>query len=398
MKRTDIKRLFTSFFGLFFLLSTAFVPVSAFAQKGGAGKSAKVAKTNNSNGAVRNSNENLERLRQDLVKSYGALADSVLCETYIYKIVGEDTLCLDLYYVPREGICGDLPVFIYSFGGAWEGGQRQNGAFLEDMAKAGFIGVAIDYRLGIKKMKEARKQGKTLFNGENPYVASIKMAIEDLYDATMFCEVLFLKKFFNNREYIISGSSAGAINSLTAEYLICQQDTLALNHLPKDFNYSGVVAFAGGIWTMGDTLIWKQKPCPVISFHGTKDKLVPIRYQHDKNFNASAFGPEYFLPMLKRMGVSHVLNRFESADHEIAILAEWGRSEFVPKVIEQVHLLRKSPCAMALTNEYPQGYFRMVKPVPPRVFPNAPDTDVDKVALYHDLRGLYEMFKGCSKN
>ena len=397
MRKTYFGRLLTWAFGIVCILSAWLLPVTAAAQNGKTTKAGDDARVKDSIEQVKKFYEEEARQKHELLNLYGERADSVQRETYIYKIVGTDTLYLDIYYVLRDAFYGNQRAFIYSFGGAWEGGQRQNGAFLEDMAKQGFIGVAIDYRLGIKKMKEAKKQGKTMFKGENPYVASIRMALEDLYDATTFCQVLFSTRMFKVRKYYVSGSSAGAINSLTAEYLICQNDTLATNHLLPHFNYDGVVSFAGGIWTLGDTLKWKRKPCPVISFHGTDDRLVPIRYKHDDNFNASAFGPEYFMPQLKKMNVSHILNRFSEANHEIAILAEWGRAEYVPLVIKQIKEMEKAWHTVDKTNDYPKGAFKMNKPGPPREFPETPFSKIDKVGYYYYIKEYIQLLKQQTK-
>ena len=76
--------------------------------------------------------------------------------THTYATKEGEALLLDIYSpVPSADATGKRPVLIFSYGGAWEGGKKEDGkAFMEALAKEGYIGVSINYRLGIKKLKE----------------------------------------------------------------------------------------------------------------------------------------------------------------------------------------------------------------------------------------------------
>lgn len=213
------------------------------------------------------------------------------------------------------------PVFIFSFGGAWEHGSRKDGkVILEDFARHGYISVGIDYRLGVRQAKEQGIQvGAETFG--QVYSKAITMGIEDLFDATA-CVISHASEWgADTRRIVACGSSAGAINTLTAEYLICNNHPLVAQHLPADFNYAAVIPLAGGVWIMDtDSLTWVQKPCPILAYHGTSDQLVPYGNIVLAGGAGGGFGPDYIIPQLKQMQVPFLFHSYKDCDHIIAMI------------------------------------------------------------------------------
>ncbi len=211
------------------------------------------------------------------------------------------------------------PVFIFSFGGGWENGSRRDGRhILEDFARQGYISIGIDYRLGIRQLKE---QGIAIDSTHfaSSYSQAVMMGVEDLYDATRFVIDHADEWKADTSRIIICGSSAGATNSLTAEYLLCNSHPLATAKLPRDFNYAAVVPLAGGIWLADvDTLCWQRKPCPILAYHGTDDQLVPFGKVVLGDGIFGGFGPDYYMPQLTQMEVSCLLHQYHRDDHLIA--------------------------------------------------------------------------------
>lgn len=239
--------------------------------------------------------------------------------TYTYATKDGEDLQLDVYVDPAFSDAGERPVMIFSYGGAWESGKKEDGkAFLEDFAREGYVAVGINYRLGIRRLKEKGIQiGEANF--ASSYSDAITMGVEDLYDATRFVLDRAGEWKIDPKKILICGSSAGAINSMTAEYLLCNDVPLATSRLPEGFNYAAVISCAGGVWVAGtDSLSWKKQPCPVLAFHGTKDQLVPFGKSVMGNGAFGAFGPDYFIPQLKAMEVSCIKHVFTESDHIIA--------------------------------------------------------------------------------
>lgn len=256
-------------------------------------------------------------------------ADSLRVETCQYAEKDGQPLMLDVYVsAPQASQTSALsllgkeirrPVVIFSFGGSWEHGTRKDGRrFLEDFARHGFVAVGIDYRLGIKQFKE-RGGAITAETFVSAYEKAVLTGVEDLYDATAYIMREADRWQADTSRIVVCGSSAGAINTATAEFLICNDHPLAQQHLPAGFNYKATITLAGGIWVAGYEMpTWKHRPCPFLFYHGTSDQLVP----YDKNVAPgavfAAFGPATLLPQLKEMKVPYLMHTYAGADHIIA--------------------------------------------------------------------------------
>ena len=241
--------------------------------------------------------------------------------TYTYATNDGQALELDIYVDETVPVTGKRPVMIFSYGGAWENGRKEDGtAFSEAFAREGFVAVSINYRLGIRKLREQGTQvGQNNF--ASAYSNAIRMGVEDLFDATRFVLDRADELNIDPAKVLICGSSAGAINSMTAEYFICTDHPIATSRLPQGFNYAGVISCAGGVWVAETTeLDWKKTPCPVLAFHGTKDQLVPFGKSVMGGGDLGAFGPDYFIPQLQALQVPCIKHVFNEADHIIAMI------------------------------------------------------------------------------
>ena len=254
------------------------------------------------------------------MSQHALAADDVTVTTYTYAEKDGQELKLDVYVDSTYQHEGTRPVMIFSFGGSWKHGSREVGkSMLTDFAQHGFVAVGIDYRLGIKQIEDSGVKIDASNFGES-YAKAITMGIEDLVDATSFLIQKADEWELDTARFVACGSSAGAINTATAEYLICNRHPLVAGRLPESFNYRAIVPCAGGIWMMGtDTLTWERKPCMFIDFHGTRDQLVPYgKMAMGKLF--AAFGPEYYIPQLKAMEVPYSQHIYDGADHVIALI------------------------------------------------------------------------------
>lgn len=248
--------------------------------------------------------------------------DSLRVETCQYAEKDGQPLLLDVYETTTlpspEGKDGRRPVVIFSYGGSWENGTRKDGRnFLEDFARHGYVAVGIDYRLGIRLFKERGGEISPETFGQ-AYANAIAMGVEDLYDATAFILREADRWHADTSRIVICGSSAGAINSCVAEYLLCNDHPLAAA-LPQHFNYAAVISCAGGIWKVGsDDPTWMRRPCPFIAYHGTADQLVP--YADMRVAGMGAFGPAHYIPGLREQQVPCLFRSFKGVDHVVALI------------------------------------------------------------------------------
>jgi hypothetical protein len=169
--------------------------------------------------------------------------------------------------------------------------DRNSAPFFEYLASLGYVVVTIDYRLG---MKQAKEQGElTPDNGVEMYLRAVQWGVEDLFDATSFVLRQAGDWNIDPDQVVIMGSSAGATNSLVAEFNVANGTGLALAHLPAHFRYAGVISMAGAFWLKADTpLTFKSQPAPIMFFHGAKDQLVTY---DEVQGPFSGYGPAYYL-------------------------------------------------------------------------------------------------------
>jgi pimeloyl-ACP methyl ester carboxylesterase len=201
---------------------------------------------------------------------------AVQTTTLLYATKDGQKLQLDRYFDNSVKVAGKRPVIIFSFGGGWEGGARNDAGFVpiyRHFTSLGYDVIAIDYRLGIKIAKE--KKEITATNGTELYLRAIQWSVEDLFDAT----ALVLKHAdewnIDKDRIVLMGGSSGATNSLVAEYNVANATELARSRLPADFRFAGVISMAGAFWLKANTpLEFKNKPAPIMFFHGAKDQLV----------------------------------------------------------------------------------------------------------------------------
>ncbi|HIZ86953.1 MAG TPA: carboxylesterase family protein [Candidatus Coprenecus pullistercoris] len=241
----------------------------------------------------------------------------ILMETEIFAIKGADTLKLDRYFLSGMEQT-DSPVVVFVFGGGFRFGERYSEMFVpyfEFLARHGCTVVSIDYRTML---------GRITFDGRpspvdfmNILQSAIDTAVVDLYDATRYIAQQREAWGIDPEKIIISGSSAGAITVLQAEYYRCNSHSLAAR-LPEGFRYAGVISFAGAI-SDKKKLHWQTLPCPVMLFHGNADGIVPFRKAH-LPFLGGLWGSETIARSLESLDSPCHFYEIDNAGHEIASL------------------------------------------------------------------------------
>ncbi len=215
-----------------------------------------------------------------------ANAQQVRRETLKYH----EELYLDRYWSDEPAVAGqESPAMIFMFGGGFYTGVRDRKEYLpyfHFLASRGIQVFSIDYRLGlaplVEKMKGAasgeeeahsagpvdgvkggkgRKSGKIAAARQMVGLLrkSIDMAVEDLFRATAFIISNAEKWGIDTSMIMTSGSSAGAISVLEAEYALCNggEEVEPYNYVPLGFKYAGVVSFAGAIMSVNGKFVYK---------------------------------------------------------------------------------------------------------------------------------------------
>ena len=206
----------------------------------------------------------------------------------------------------------EKPTIIFMFGGGFIRGERNNESYnkwFRLLTKNGYRVISIDYRLGLKG---SDKVGVAQVNVLDK---AIHMAVEDLFSATKFIIDNATELKINPKNIVISGSSAGAIAVMQAEYEIANKTSWS-SELPEGFNYAGVMAFSGAILSREGKVDYKTSPCPTLMLHGTADELVP--YEQIAVLNLGFYGGGKLVKRFQKYDLNYNMYHFVDYGHEIA--------------------------------------------------------------------------------
>jgi len=231
-------------------------------------------------------------------------------ETRIFSQTDSGALKLDIYY---SGKITDIkPTVLFVFGGGFVMGRRDSKLFdqyFNTLIAHNYKVVSVDYRLGLKG-----KKFPSPFNTSN-LKAAIDTATSDVFSATGYLIKNAKEIGIDTAMIILSGSSAGAITALHADYN--KRNATALSaKLPQLFQYKGVISFAGAILSYHGAPKYTIPPAPTMLFHGTADKLVP--YNKVRLLNRGFFGSKYLARTFKKNGYPYYFQYVQNMGHEIA--------------------------------------------------------------------------------
>ncbi|HPH57480.1 MAG TPA: alpha/beta hydrolase [Bacteroidales bacterium] len=230
----------------------------------------------------------------------------------VYATKDTSVLKMDIYRPQAQDKA--LPCLVFLYGGGFSSGSKDNKTtveFCHQMTDRGYVVVAINYRHGMAGVKN--KGFKMVRSLER----AIGMAVEDLYSATDFLLKNAESIGIDPSLIMISGSSAGAVTVLQADYELANRfERTAL--LPEDFGYAGVIAFAGGVFSREGKPGYQRQPAPTFFFHGKEDRMV--KYKSTQFFNIGFFGSHALTKRFKKFDFPYVTYRFEDMGHEMAVL------------------------------------------------------------------------------
>jgi len=282
---------------------------------------------------------------------YKKLFSLIIFFSLIFSAFSADIVKTTHTFAEREGVPLQLdiyknkldattqPVLLFVFGGGFKEGTRDQESYLDYyryFAENGFTVVAIDYRLGLKDEK-----APGIFN-QKPLRRAIGLAVEDLYTATDYLIKNADELLIDISKIIISGSSAGAITVLHADYEHrngMSSDTI----LSDGFQYAGVISFAGAIFSREGLPDYAKAPAPTLFFHGSADKLVP--YRQISFLNLGMFGSKPLAKRFKAKNYPYLFYSMENIGHDVAV---YPIEKFQPEVFRfiQDYVFDKKPLMM----------------------------------------------------
>ena len=279
-------------------------------------------------------------------------ATDIKKETYVYNVADNgDTLRLDRYPARTSDPNGKSQAMIFLFGGGFRNGQRDNGYYVpmfEFMAENGIETFSIDYRLALKDVWY--EDVDTPEKMHDALGGAIDVAVEDLLAATSFIVAHSAEWGLDPKNIVTSGSSAGAITSLQAEYYICN-DKVPQGALPSGFNFAGIVPMAGAI-SSSEPLVWKCAPAPIQMFHGDADGVVPFSDNGIVDGVGGLWGSE---AISRSLGVTpHRFHIVHGVGHELAAFPMYDNRGEILDFIRSLKNSGTGPRAITI-NEYIPG-------------------------------------------
>ena len=254
----------------------------------------------------------------------------VVRHTYHYATHCGQELYLDRY-VTEEHSDTPRPCMIFAFGGGFVQGSRDVDyyrIYFEHLAREGIVVVSIDYRLGLKNLPKIDGARAMIDVFDN----AITIAVQDMYCATNFVCANAEEWCVDPAKIMLSGSSAGAITALQAEWLRANDDSLA-EVLPEGFRYAGVVSCAGAIFSRHGRPKFATQPAPMLLFHGTSDSNVP--YNHGSLFGVGFYGSEYITRQLERLDSPYWFYSVKYADHRLAGTPLFEQCDLIVQFIKE---------------------------------------------------------------
>lgn len=233
-------------------------------------------------------------------------------QTFQFAEKDGQKLYLD-FYTPKQ-VDDSTICMVYVFGGGFIGGNRDGDwekAYFNQLVDAGFMVASIDYRLGLKGVKNL-----SIFHSE-PLENAINMATEDAISAIAYLLGHAAELKVNKDLIVMIGSSAGAITALQTDYALCN-GFLNSKDLPSDFRLAGVVSYAGAIFSHeGKVKYRNHAPAPTMMYHGMADRLVP--YKKTSLFKMGFFGTDALVERFEKYDYPYFARRFEGYGHSVAI-------------------------------------------------------------------------------
>ncbi|MBC8035409.1 MAG: alpha/beta hydrolase [Chitinophagaceae bacterium] len=216
---------------------------------------------------------------------------------------------LDLYS-PAKDTVRLRPLIVWVHGGGFKYGNKRSAGtpvWSRTFARRGYVCAAINYRLSKKK---PLLRFPHLLEGCSD-------AIDDLTDA-----VAFLKK--NARLYgidthriILGGNSAGGIVALQSVYsserdLYCLINKDSMPAGSTRYNPVKAIAIVNFWGAVFDTASFNNGSVPIVSVHGTKDKIVPF-----ETGKAPMYGSLCIQRQANAMGIDNLLKPYAGYGHEL---------------------------------------------------------------------------------
>lgn len=229
------------------------------------------------------------------------------------------------------------PTILWLFGGGFVMGSRNDPSYMswfKQLNDDGYRVISADYVPVLKGQDLGFSLFQLVSTAKKFVWACAEVGVRDCFSAVRFIIDNAETLGVDPSNIVLSGSSAGAMIALTAEWeLVNRMPNAAV--LPEGFNFAGIMSFSGAIMSDKGAPSWNTQPCPLLMFHGTEDTLV--KYTKTQTFKLGIFGTSSLVERLKKQGYPYWAVRLEGHGHDVAAcmiyLLKWEKDWLEQNVI-----------------------------------------------------------------
>ena len=210
------------------------------------------------------------------------------------------------------------PTILWLFGGGFVMGRRDeptNLSWFKLLNDEGYRVISADYVPALKGQELGFKLFQLIPTAKKFVDACAEVGEQDCFAAVRYIIDNAETLGVDPANIVLSGSSAGAMIALTAEWELVNGMPNA-EVLPKDFNFAGIMSFSGAIMSDKGAPVWNRQPCPQLLFHGTEDTLV--KYTKTQAFKLGSFGTSCLVDRLAKQGYPYWVVRLKGHGHDVA--------------------------------------------------------------------------------
>lgn len=229
------------------------------------------------------------------------------------------------------------PTILWLFGGGFVMGSRNeptNLPWFKLLNDEGYRVISADYVPALKGQELGFGLFQLVPTAKKFVWACAEVGVQDCFAAVRFIIDNAETLGVDPANIVLSGSSAGAMIALTAEWELVNRMPNA-SVLPEEFNFAGIMSFSGAIMSDKGAPSWNTQPCPLLMFHGTEDTLV--KYTKTQALKLGIFGTSSLVERLKKQGYPYWAVRLEGHGHDVAAcmlyLWEWEKDWLEQNVI-----------------------------------------------------------------